>query len=226
MYAARAGVVSVEHPDWAGNLVRVDHGGGVETWYAHLSRVVVEDGQRVAAGAVLGAVGDEGNSTGPHLHFEIRLDAAALDPLLLLDPVAPLSPWGGFANGEIPESELCAATAYGHALRCDAAVAYRLMDAAFTSDTGSPLCLTDGYRSRAGQEQLFETKPALAAVPGTSNHGLGLAVDMCGGVEEFDTPAHAWMLENGPKFGWQHPEWAGRTGSRPEPWHFEFVPAG
>jgi len=222
VYATRDGVVTVEAPDWAGNLVRIDHGGGVETRYAHLSRVVVKDGERVRAGAVVGAVGDEGNSTGPHLHFEMLLDGVAIDPMLILEADVP-SAWGGFANGEIPASELCAASSDGHLLRCDAAVGYRLLDAAYAEQMGTALCITDSYRSREGQEQLFRTKPMLAAVPGTSNHGLGLAVDLCGGVEGFDTPEHAWLLANGPTFGWHHPHWAAVAGSRPEPWHFEFA---
>ena len=81
--AARSGRVT-----WAGwrdggygNLVSVAHGGGVRTMYAHLSQVLVRRGQRVATGTVLGRVGSTGLSTGPHLHFELRLRGAALDPL-------------------------------------------------------------------------------------------------------------------------------------------------
>lgn len=85
VHAARAGVVTVEHPSWAGNLVRVDHGDGVETLYAHLSEVTVSPGDRVDAGALIGAVGSEGNSTGPHLHFEVRIDGVSLDPIPVLE---------------------------------------------------------------------------------------------------------------------------------------------
>jgi LAS superfamily LD-carboxypeptidase LdcB len=62
----------------------------------------------------------------------------------------------------------------------------------------------------------------MAAVPGTSNHGWGRAVDLCGGIESFGTPQHDWLVANAPRFGWVHPSWAEVTGSRPEPWHFEF----
>lgn len=82
--AARGGVVTVESPAWAGNLVRIDHGGGFESWYAHLSKVFVRSGQTVTQGQPLGAVGSEGNSTGPHLHFEIRNDGIPMDPMTLL----------------------------------------------------------------------------------------------------------------------------------------------
>ena len=64
-----------------GILVMIDHGHGVETRYAHLSRVAVRVGQRVARGDIIGYSGNTGNSTGPHLHFEIRRNGVALDPL-------------------------------------------------------------------------------------------------------------------------------------------------
>jgi murein DD-endopeptidase MepM/ murein hydrolase activator NlpD len=223
VYAVHSGVVSVEQPSWAGNLVRIDHGGGVETWYAHLSEVVVQNGQRVTGGTVIGAVGNEGNSTGPHLHFEVRLDDEPVDPMAVLRPGDLAATSSVFQNGEIPESVLCPATTGGHLLSCDAAVAYRLLDAAFEDEFGVPLCITDSYRSRAGQESLFQSKPTLAAVPGTSNHGWGVAVDLCGGVESFGSPEHDFVVAQGPTYGWHHPDWAGENGNRPEAWHFEFA---
>jgi murein DD-endopeptidase MepM/ murein hydrolase activator NlpD len=63
-----------------GNMVEVDHGAGLTTRYGHLSRILVEDGQWVAAGATLGAIGSTGRSTGPHLHYEVRVDGAPVDP--------------------------------------------------------------------------------------------------------------------------------------------------
>lgn len=84
VYATRGGVVTVEDVDWSGRLVRIDHGGGVESWYAHMSAVHVATGDTVRAGELVGAVGSEGNSTGPHLHFEIRMNGSSLDPMLLL----------------------------------------------------------------------------------------------------------------------------------------------
>jgi murein DD-endopeptidase MepM/ murein hydrolase activator NlpD len=221
--AALAGVVTVEHPAWAGNLVRIDHGNGLETWYAHLSAVAVVPGRRVDAGTVIGAVGTEGNSTGPHLHFEVRVDGQPVDPLPLLMPSTSMARWGGFRNGMIPATALCALEAgSGQFLRCDAAVAFRLMDSAFSARFGRRLSVSDSYRSLSEQQALFTAKPNLAAVPGTSNHGWGLAVDLAGGVEHFGAEEHQWMVANAPRFGWKHPEWARQGGSRPEPWHFEF----
>jgi murein DD-endopeptidase MepM/ murein hydrolase activator NlpD len=82
VYAARSGRVT-----WAswwaggyGNLVSVALGHGLRTMYAHLSAVTVRRGQRVVTGTLLGRVGTTGLSTGPHLHFEVRMRGAALDP--------------------------------------------------------------------------------------------------------------------------------------------------
>jgi peptidoglycan hydrolase-like protein with peptidoglycan-binding domain len=63
-----------------GNLVVVAHPGGVRSMYAHLSRIFVRSGQSVVAGSSVGAVGATGLATGPHLHFELRLGGAAIDP--------------------------------------------------------------------------------------------------------------------------------------------------
>lgn len=70
-----------------GNLVVVDHGNGVSTWYAHLSAIDVWVGQEVKVGQELGKAGSTGWSTGPHLHFEIRMEGKAVDPLDYLPPL-------------------------------------------------------------------------------------------------------------------------------------------
>jgi murein DD-endopeptidase MepM/ murein hydrolase activator NlpD len=64
-----------------GSVVSLAHAGGVRTTYAHLSRIDVRVGQRVASGRRVGLVGATGNATGPHLHFEVRLRGAFVDPL-------------------------------------------------------------------------------------------------------------------------------------------------
>jgi len=64
-----------------GNLVELDHGGGVTTRYGHLSAYTVAAGQRVSAGTLVGFQGSTGNSTGVHLHFEVRQDGAPVDPV-------------------------------------------------------------------------------------------------------------------------------------------------
>jgi hypothetical protein len=128
-------------------------------------------------------------------------------------------------NGYVPHHELCSLRQGGIPLRADAAVAFEQLNEAYRARFGEALCITGGYRSYASQVRLRSEKPSLAARPGTSNHGWGLAVDLCdyayAGEERW-----AWLLENGPRFGWDNPEWARRGGLGPyEPWHWEYTDA-
>lgn len=83
--AARAGtVVFAGARGGYGNLTLVDHGDGVVTAYAHQSRIGVSVGQRVERGELIGLLGSTGNSTGPHLHFETRVNGSPVDPLTYL----------------------------------------------------------------------------------------------------------------------------------------------
>jgi len=83
-----AGAGRVTYAGWLpggwGKLVSIAHGHGVRTLYAHLARVDVRVGDRVGAGFQIGLVGASGRSSGPHLHFEVRLRGAAIDPLTAL----------------------------------------------------------------------------------------------------------------------------------------------
>lgn len=63
-----------------GNLIKITHENGVETWYGHCSQLYATVGQQVKAGDIIAAVGSTGNSTGPHLHLEIRLNGTAINP--------------------------------------------------------------------------------------------------------------------------------------------------
>jgi murein DD-endopeptidase MepM/ murein hydrolase activator NlpD len=67
-----------------GNLIILDHGGGLTSYYAHLSKILVKTGQKVKRGELIGKVGRTGRVTGPHLHFEIRLNGKPQNPLLYL----------------------------------------------------------------------------------------------------------------------------------------------
>ncbi len=129
----------------------------------------------------------------------------------------------GQANGNLDPSSLCPLwMTAGHRLRMDAATAFNAMSQHHAQTVGSPLCVTDSYRSYSEQVSVYRRKPGLAAVPGTSEHGWGKAVDFCGGIERFGTPEHEWMKANAGRFGWYHPDWARSSGSRPEAWHWEF----
>ena len=130
--------------------------------------------------------------------------------------------WGGWDNGEIPTEALCQLGVYRHALRCDAAAGYAAMDEAYEAEFGTGLCITDSYRSLASQVDAFSRKPALAAVPGTSNHGWALAVDLCGGIHRSGSEQWRWMTANAGRFGFVQPVWAGPGGEKPEPWHWEY----
>ena len=127
-------------------------------------------------------------------------------------------------NGFLSDESLCPlSVGGGHRLRTDAAQAFEQLNAARRAATGSDLCVTDSYRDYAGQVDVFRRKPNLAATPGRSQHGWGLALDLCGGIQSFGSEAHRWMQANAPAYGWVHPTWARITGSKPEAWHWEYV---
>lgn len=69
-----------------GNLIEIDHGNGLTTRYGHLSSIAIQAGDPVQRGQVIGAVGSTGRSTGPHLHYELRLNDKAINPRRLLPP--------------------------------------------------------------------------------------------------------------------------------------------
>ncbi len=73
-------VIKAKHAGHYGKYVIIQHGGGLETRYAHASKLLVKVGDLVTKGEVIALVGNTGRSTGPHLHYEIRLDSNPLDP--------------------------------------------------------------------------------------------------------------------------------------------------
>lgn len=73
-------VVSAGRNGGYGNMVEIDHGNGLRTRYAHMSQILVSEGEEVTTGTVIGLVGSTGRSTGPHLHYEVRKDGDAVDP--------------------------------------------------------------------------------------------------------------------------------------------------
>ncbi len=77
---AQGRITSIGYDPKLGHMVRVDHGYGVETLYGHLAKALVKEGQRVDRGDVIALVGSSGLSTGPHLHYMVKLNGQALDP--------------------------------------------------------------------------------------------------------------------------------------------------
>lgn len=78
--AASGTVIMAKYYGGYGNCIIIDHGGGMSTLYAHMSAYVAKNGDYVAAGQVIGKVGSTGNSTGPHLHFEVRVNGQHTNP--------------------------------------------------------------------------------------------------------------------------------------------------
>jgi len=126
-------------------------------------------------------------------------------------------------NGRIDEGGLCTLWDGKTRIRADAAVSLTVLNERYRDRFGEDICLTDGYRSYGAQVAVRNRKPGLAAKPGTSEHGFGLAVDMCGGVES-QGEAYWWLAENAAAYGYANPLWAQRGGGGPfEPWHWEYV---
>lgn len=134
--------------------------------------------------------------------------------------------WSMWRNGRIPTDELCSVEFAPDALlRCDAAYALELLNEHYRVEFGTDMGIVSAYRSYEQQVSVKASRGWLAATPGTSNHGWGVAVDLAGmgGLGDYSSPRYRWMLENGPEFGWNHPRsMRPGGGGPPEPWHFEF----
>lgn len=102
VYAVAPGfVVGIEtnHPAY-GKMVKVRHSGGVESWYAHFNSISVTTGSLVSTSTKLGAVGETGNTTGPHLHLEAHdADGRAFNPMPMFTGEAPTTPPGEVEPG-------------------------------------------------------------------------------------------------------------------------------
>ncbi len=130
-----------------------------------------------------------------------------------------------FENGRIPTDAMCELSfASGETLRCDAGAQLERLDKAYRAKFGSHLSITDSYRSYTSQVSTKAMKGYLAAVPGHSNHGWGVALDLGDGVESFGSAQYEWLRKHGPAFGWDNPGWARADGRKPEAWHWEYVP--
>ena len=131
-----------------------------------------------------------------------------------------------YSNGEVDQSILVPLSwNESFLMQKDAAQMFELLNRDFRAESGYDLKITSTYRPLAVQCQVKRESPSMTATPGTSNHGYGLAVDIAAAASpfiDFDSYEYQWMMENGHKYGWLHPWWAGPGGTMLEPWHFEF----
>ncbi len=129
------------------------------------------------------------------------------------------SSFGG-TNGQLDTSELCKLWGPGNYLRADAALALAELNAQFKAKFGRDLCIGEGYRSYSDQVRIRALRGYLAASPGTSMHGWGLAIDLCSG-DDSGAPK-AWLDANAAAFSFENPSWAKYR--KFEPWHWEYKP--
>jgi D-alanyl-D-alanine carboxypeptidase len=132
----------------------------------------------------------------------------------------------GVGNGQLPASMLCTLWDPKRQLRSDAAVALAKLNVVYTKRFGHPICFNDAYRSLGQQYAIKARRGGYAARPGTSEHGWGLAVDLCDGVDAGPgSVTYSWLRAHAHAFGWENPTWARSGGAGPyEPWHWEYLP--
>ncbi|GLX11479.1 D-alanyl-D-alanine carboxypeptidase family protein [Microbispora sp. NBRC 16548] len=127
-----------------------------------------------------------------------------------------------YPNGLLPKNILCPLPQTGEELRADAAIAFADLNIAYKKRFGASMCISDSYRNLGEQQSIYYRRPGFAATPGKSNHGLGLAVDLCGGVQSFRSVQFNWLEANSKRYGWIHPDWSYHSPF--EPWHWEYDP--
>jgi len=123
-------------------------------------------------------------------------------------------------NGRLQTSALCSLWQSGELLQPEPAIALSAMNDTFHTVFGRDMCLASSYRTLAEQYRTKATRGYLAATPGTSLHGWGIAIDIC--TEELKGATGDWIRANSTTYGWGNPQWA--KGSQYEPWHYEYIP--
>ena len=105
IYATADGIIShAARQGGYGNMIEINHGKGIATRYGHLSKIIVSDNARVRRGQIIGLMGSTGRSTGPHLHYEVRIDGRAVNPVPFLTTADYLLAAQDRSVGQIPVS--------------------------------------------------------------------------------------------------------------------------
>ncbi|MCY9785927.1 D-alanyl-D-alanine carboxypeptidase family protein [Nocardiopsis sp. EMB25] len=178
--------------------------------------------EQVELAAEVDALRDQAEESTDELMAE--LERLGLDPGTYMNQAecdaSAASKADGYPNGQLPQAALCAL--YDDKfLRADAAADFFELNMRYVETYGENMCLTSAYRDLPNQYRVYrEVPPGYAAVPGTSNHGLGQALDLGCGIQNYRSERWNWMNANGPDFGWTHPAWA--KSSPFEPWHWEY----
>ncbi|WP_062071711.1 M15 family metallopeptidase [Demequina sediminicola] len=182
---------------------------------------VADGGHTVSSRAIIGAQQlDDGNLPLPSVNgasavLAVSAEFSASSHLPDCDPSVGAEGY----NGRMSEDSMCALD-NGVLLRNDAAVALAELSAAFELEFGRALCVGNGYRTLSEQYATKASRGYLAAQPGYSVHGWGLAIDLCGDDDTGYTKA--WLESHGSTWGWVNPSWA--KSSKWEPWHWEYEP--
>lgn len=112
-----------------------------------------------------------------------------------------------------------------YSVRADVLDGLVALDEAYRARFGEHLTINSAYRSYEQQVEVYDPADPnpLAAPPGCSNHGLGTAVDLGGGVQTFGSAQYEWLTVHAEEHGWTHPDWAEPDGRLPEAWHWQSV---
>lgn len=190
-------------------------------------QVAAQEAARTAAAAATGRPRSSGGSSGAAAPAADRCATTYSGPAFY---TSVPTDGGDGSNGRLPASALAAVSWTRDSrgtpfyLRADAAAALERLNVAFRAALGHDLALDLTYRDHDTQVAMRAALGSVAAVPGTSSHGTGLALD----VPElpcdygWDSPAREWLVANGPAYGWVSPTWARENGSNPEYWHYEY----
>lgn len=130
------------------------------------------------------------------------------------------------SNGKLPVSYLCSLSwDRAELLLCQAAVDLERLNSAFRERYGINIPINDSYRNYDEQVRVRANLGNIAAVPGTSNHGWAAAIDIAGQSLPggYGGSAYLWLRQQLTGYNWNSPFWARPSGSKPEPWHFEYT---